>query len=225
MPSVEALELEVEFWHRDLSGRDLTLRCDPDGAAHALTLEVPADLVVLGETRVAPAALAFGARSRELLEELRWPGLALRDVSPYLSVETTLVRDGLRTTRRCLVKCRLVADPADRHSRLLSEFLRDKFDVLRLLVLLLGEPSLAEEFAAVAGPDEDAGQSRRAFAGNDLPLFELLVKALSRNPEALERIARLREELRVSPDLEDLLPDGFEDLWIPVRNVWLESTR
>ena len=47
-----------------------------------------------------------------------------------------------------------------------------------------------------------------------MPLFETLLKALDLNPEKLDQVARLVEDLRGVQG--GLLPDGFDEVWQPV---------
>jgi hypothetical protein len=60
--------------------------------------------------------------------------------------------------------------------------------------------------------------SRSGFMSNfsEMPLFEALVRALERSPGKLDQVKRLIDDLRQSPDGDQLLPKDFDVIWQPV---------
>jgi hypothetical protein len=96
--------------------------------------------------------------------------------------------------------------------------------VLRYLVFLLGDPSYDALFAQLAGVDVDRSRDdgRPAATTTNVALFEPLVRATGRDEDALARVASLVEELRALPKGEELVPDGFDDLWDVVWQVHQE---
>jgi hypothetical protein len=54
---------------------------------------------------------------------------------------------------------------------------------------------------------------RMASRGQERPLLEALLRALSRSPEKIDRIAELVDGLRHTPRGRGILPDGFGTLW------------
>ncbi|MBB5153703.1 phospholipase D family protein [Saccharopolyspora phatthalungensis] len=222
-PVVEALEYEIDEWLRTVATEPLDLFIEGDVEPFNVLLRLP-DVPALGTTRVAPAPLRFVTHSRDWERELTWQRLTLRDLSPYIAVEVQVQRDRVTATGRRLLVARLHGDVADRGARLLSQFLRSKDDVLRLLLLLLGDEAAAELFAAELAGGE-AGKRWKRAATADTPLFERFVRALANDHAALERVHNLRNEMESDPYLVDLLPEGFDELWQPVRQVWQEQAR
>ncbi|WP_143185725.1 phospholipase D family protein [Saccharopolyspora kobensis] len=222
-PAAEVLEEEVEDWLRALAVAPLDLHVEPDGEEFYLRLHLPA-VAQLGTVRIAPAPLPFEVHAKSWAGELAWHRLTLQDISPYLAVEVVLERNGLKVTRRRLLVADLHGDVPDRQRKLLANFLRSKKDVLRLLVLLLGDEAAAELFAAEL-TDRDSGALRNRAGEERTPLFERLVRALARDHAALRRVDRLLADMASDPGLLDLLPDGFGELWQPVRQVWREQDR
>ena len=219
-PASEQLDLEIEQWQRELESH-LTLTVSPSPSGWELALQLP-DIPVLGTSRVAPAALTFDVHAKPWATKTRWHDVLLTSISPFVAVETRLERDGAFASRRCLIAARLIGDPADRKAKLLADFLSSKADLLRLLILLLGDEAAAGAFASSGLESSLRGSSAGATSGDEFPLFELLVRALSRDPSSLEQIARLRQEIEEAPDLISLLPDGFDALWAPIQLVWKE---
>ena len=50
-----------------------------------------------------------------------------------------------------------------------------------------------------------------------LPLFEEMVRAFSREPEKIDRISEIIEDLEKTGNLENVLPPGFEEIWEAFR--------
>ena len=46
-----------------------------------------------------------------------------------------------------------------------------------------------------------------------LPLFEEMVRAFSRAPEKIDRIERLINNIKGIEKYEEILPEGFDDIW------------
>ncbi len=102
--------------------------------------------------------------------------------------------------------------------------LRSKLDVLRYLVLLLGDPSYDALFAQLTGIDRERSgdDTKPGTAASAVALFEPLVRATRRDEDALARIASLMDELRELPNGDELVPDGFDQLWAVVWQVHQE---
>ena len=50
-------------------------------------------------------------------------------------------------------------------------------------------------------------------------LFEPLVRAVAHGDEALDRVAQLVDRLAEMPDGDDLVPEGFAELWTVVEEA------
>ena len=59
-------------------------------------------------------------------------------------------------------------------------------------------------------------------AASAVALFEPLVRATGRDGDALARIASLMDQLREMPNGDELMPDGFDQLWTVVWQVHRE---
>jgi hypothetical protein len=100
--------------------------------------------------------------------------------------------------------------PAERDKRILHDIIADKGRFLRYLLMLLAGEDAGNAFLCTFRSD---GQSEGNSFSLDLPLLEELVKAYSRHPEKLDRIASLIADLKESGQDRDLLPEGFESIW------------
>ena len=214
----------LERFHQQLAVLEPVLHVgsvDDDRVTVMLTLTIPTEAP--GATRVWLASLPADTQAQALGSPLRWT-IAPMNVTPFIAIETTLGTGEARVTRRCVLKAKLTGAIDGRRNDAVFSILRSKEDVLRYLVFLLGDPSYDALFAQLAGVDGEkfAGSDRPMLTSADVALFEPLVRATGRDEDALARVASLVEDLRSLPNGEELVPDGFEELWDVVWHVHQE---
>ena len=148
--------------------------------------------------------------------------VTLDGLSAFFAVRATARRGTARATTTFLVKAQLVGAPDDRHSRLLASMLRDRDRLLRYLLMLLHD-----ETGGLEGEGRGQGKGwigRWLGAGwDELPLLEVLLRALDRHPDRLDHIDRLLLDL--GEERTDLLPEDFDAVWEPIWHHRLEAQR
>ena len=194
---------------------------DDDRVDASLTWTIPEDSP--GETTVWLSSLPRDVHARPLADTMDWT-IAHTNVTPFVAIETVAGDGDARMTRRCVLKAALTGAVDGRRHDAVFSILRSKEDVLRYLVFLLGDPSYDALFAQFADvdPSRRPDDPPRSGPATDVALFEPLVRATGRDVEALARVASLVEELRDLPNGEDLVPDGFDELWDVVWQVHQE---
>jgi hypothetical protein len=222
-PSIET-SYELERFHQQLAASEPTLHVahvDDDRVTVTLSLDIPAN--VPGASRIWPASLLADTQGQPIARTLSWT-IAPINVTPFIAVETTLGEGAARVTRSCVIKASLTGATDGRRQDAVFSILRSKEDVLRYLVFLLGDPSYDALFAQLAGVDGERfnGSDRPVLTSADVALFEPLVRATGRDQDALARVASLIEDLRALPNGDELVPDGFEELWDVVWQVHQE---
>ena len=75
------------------------------------------------------------------------------------------------------------------------------------------------------GSERTSDPDKPARSSSDVALFEPLVRATGRDQDALARVASLVDELRELPNGDELVPDGFENLWDVIWQVHQERRR
>ncbi len=139
--------------------------------------------------------------------------VSLEGITSFFAVDIAVGGSSDFSTR-FLVNASLDGVPEDRYARLLASMLRDTDRLLRYLLLLLAdEANLAAgalDGAAAPWMDRWGGSS-----WTEIPLLELLVRAVDRFPDRLDHIERLLTDL--GDDREAILPEGFGELWAPIR--------
>ena len=214
----------IERFHQQLAVNAPNLHVtavDDDTVEARLRLTVPRDPP--GRTTIWLASLPKGAHGQELGESLTWR-IAPSNVTPFIAVETTVGDGAAAATRRCVIKAALTGAVDGRRQDAVFSVLRSKQDVLRYLVFLLGDPSYDALFAQLAGIDRERSgdDTKPGSAASAIALFEPLVRATGRDEDALARIASLMDELRGLPNGDELMPDGFDQLWAVVWQVHRE---
>jgi hypothetical protein len=178
--------------------------------------EVPddAEIRVWPVTLSSQAALPVRAGGDETIATFE--GLSFEALTGFFAFEVSLREGRRRASRSFTVTVELLGAPEDRKERLLRSFLKNRRQVLRLLLLLLMDEG-ADVSLFVQAARDDGKDSKGFFGGWDEPtLLEALLRSLSRDPERIEQAARLIRDLGKTPEGRDLLPEGLDEIWGPV---------
>ena len=112
--------------------------------------------------------------------------------------------------RSTVVCSRLEGAPSERFNEIFARQIDTPEKFLRLLALLIGFASRGGEDIAVAS---DGSGSWAAGGGQGV--LELLARALSENPESIDHLETIVEQLRRSANGRAVLPEGWDDVWVP----------
>ena len=108
--------------------------------------------------------------------------------------------------------------PEEREQEILHSLIASREQFIRYLLFLLAEEQdvyhLSSAFAG--GSKEDA---EGHLPGIGLPLLEELLRAYSRQPEKIARIAGLVSELEQTAEGRALLPEDFPKVWAVIRKA------
>ncbi len=123
-----------------------------------------------------------------------------------------------KLTRQFVLNVPLQNAPENRQEQILRDMLSDSDRVLRFLLLLLLDTGV-RDFSKVF--EEGDGEGTFAFLSSMLgsTLFESLIRALERDPERLDQVAQVIDDLKQTSDGSDLLPDSLQDIWEPIWSV------
>ena len=150
---------------------------------------------------------------------LRWPTVDLGTVvadfgtvsfdrlTSFFVIEMELVEENARVSAAFVINAELVGAPSDRRERTLVTLLENGRDLIRFLLLLLGEigaDDLAEAIDVWTGDKAPQGDAWLLAQWN--ALFEPMVRALAVEPARLDEIARLMHELEATEAGVQLLP-------------------
>jgi len=153
--------------------------------------------------------------------ETRFPGLSTVGLSRFIAFDLSSREGSTKRHRRFVLKLNLAGEPEDRAARLLHHVLSDRVRFLRYLLMLLAESdTISDAMAATIRVGVDGRTSHGGDGRPAMPLLEELVRACARHPDRITRVKRLVDELRSTPEGQQVLPDGFDDVWKPIEELW-----
>lgn len=142
--------------------------------------------------------------------------LSIDALTAFFAFELECSVQGKTLTERFVTKLILVGEPEGRLQKLLRSLLKNKTQVLRLLLLLLSDQSTSiADFLDMHRHLSLPGTTSNN-ASPEIPLLESLMKTLANNPSKLDRISRLVNDLRKTGEGDAILPDGFMQIWEPI---------
>ena len=146
---------------------------------------------------------------------LIWEDVSTEGITSFFAFEVT--RRVSKRSRSCrfVLNVTLEGAPANRNEVLLRSMLRDRGQLIRFLLLLLGDTGddpAAWRQALDSGLAASAGlQVMEAQA-----LLEPLLRALERDPSRLDHVDRLLRDLGVGSTEDGAVPDGLSEIFGPI---------
>lgn len=153
-----------------------------------------------------------------------WPKVPIQSITSLFTVRVTTEAEGKPVSRTFVTKVRL-ADPLpeNRDRLIIRQLIDSSNNLLSYLAFLLAgsnDPSVAisllDRLNEAPEPNQVSG-GRSGMAPTGLPLMEKLVQAVDRDPESIESIALIVNQLGEDEEGRKTLTDsGFENVWRPV---------
>jgi len=179
----------------------------------------PADVTGISVT-VRPLTLGDGAATAIALEPSGFTTshrVSYEAITPFFAVRLRPVDEALALDTTFLVNADLIGAPADRAENVMVGLLKDRADLIRFLLLLLG--SVDDALAGLTSEDGATWQGGGSWAGagQSDALLEPLVRAYSRDRGRLRDIQHVMEELATTETGRGILPDGWDAIWAPIQ--------
>jgi hypothetical protein len=229
-PAVEELERLLEVRAR-ISGARLKVRVTPasDGGFDLVLASSGEVNLQLGRgvavtcwpcTLSSGAAVAVRTSTDQVLA--RFPSISLAAVTAFVAFRVSGQAGGEKLQIEFVLNLPLDGAPDGRKEQVLRSIVQDRSRMLKFLWLLLAD-ELADLPRELVGGGSAAGQGAEvgtipAIGG----LFEMLLRTLDRAPERLDYLNGLMADIRKDATQPDLLPAGFDDIWLP---IWRERER
>lgn len=119
-----------------------------------------------------------------------------------------------------VVNVPMEGEPPDRRERLLLALLKDANHVLKYLLMLLADDGWDARKALDLLDGEPGGtHGPHQQSESGLPLLEPMLRALVKDPSKLDSVARIIADLSKTPEGRARIPAGFDEIWLPIRQV------
>jgi hypothetical protein len=156
--------------------------------------------------------------SAGLIIHAEFKQLLVREISAFFAFDLTVRSGGKSLTEGFVLKLPLEGAPEDRYERILRDMLKDKSQVLRLMLLILSleRGSDPADILAEGSGFAEAWKWRTGEPPGIVPLFECMVRAVARDPQRIDELNSLIQDLKGHLETRDLLPDGLDEIWGPI---------
>jgi hypothetical protein len=133
------------------------------------------------------------------------------DLSQFVSFT---ISDGEETLRHFLLKYEISGLPPTRLDRIVKDIVSNTDQFFAYLRFLLTDEFSKSDFDRSPDRKKRTGSDDDAFFSSELPLFESMVVAASRDPEKMRAVDGVIQRLK-TPDSQDspLIPVAFLDFW------------
>jgi hypothetical protein len=223
-PELERLEALVDSARHVLATAPMQLLVIPEsGERWTLVLEsegnteLPEEVSVVAWPATAKEAVASRPVDLEAVPAAAFDPVALESVTPFTAFLLRVSGSGRSAEARFTLRLPLVGAPSGRRDAILRSILATRSGLLRFLLLLLGQASggmAAERSARVLA--ELADSEGPGSAVMDVPVLEVLIQALDRDPGALDHVRRLIADLERTREGRELLGDDLPAIWRPI---------
>lgn len=200
----------------------------PDGDGHVLNVASSRDVTLPPGVTVSCWPVTLGAGHSKSLS----PGsishsfsVAFESITSFIAFRVTQKAESGDFEETFVLNVPLTGAPSDRRDRLLRAVIQDRDRFVRYLLLLLADEGfeLAEQMSIADRTSRNGADTNR---GDEMGgLLESFLRTLEREPERLDHIARLVDDLRAQPDAVRLLPDRFDEVWTPIWSARQRARR
>ena len=141
---------------------------------------------------------------------IRFSNLSVEKITSFLAFKLEL----RKLSKSFVLNLPIRGIPENREEKILQSIISNRDNFLRYLWLLLYEgeytffdTNLEAKLKGIFDP------SRSWSIGEEMPLFEELVRTYSRSPDKIKRIAKLIDDLSKTEESDKILPQEFKQLW------------
>lgn len=163
--------------------------------------------------------------SPENVTNISWQRIAVESLTRFVAFELRITEKGISESIRFALNVPLDGAPADREHRVMRSMLANKSDVLRLLLMILSEGDASSAIGFLMQQQSASSSGSTGSSIDSVPLLESLVRALGRNPQALDRLDRLVADLNSTDEGRELLPERFNEIWEPIMSARKELAK
>lgn len=176
----------------------------------------PEDIEIEGKCW--PISLKMGLAQKlsipKLEPHLLFHDLTVDKITSLTGFEFIARHKSIKQSVRFVLNLPIQGIPHRRYEKIVQTIVSNRENFLRYLLLLLREGEFTDFYQELGKRSGESFKGEKTFFSfKDIPLFEELVRAYSRDPEKIMRISKLVEDVKKMEGGEKILPDGFIELW------------
>jgi hypothetical protein len=158
-------------------------------------------------------------------DPVRFSQLDMLSLTSFVAFELEARHAGTSRSASFVLNVRAHGMPEGRESAVLRDLMKDEASFVRYVMLLLADDMgafAADARAWLARDSCGAGEVHGADLER-IPLLERMARVYSRDPERLEQIDALMNDLRLRADSAGVIPEEFLRLWDALREAEVEE--
>jgi hypothetical protein len=142
--------------------------------------------------------------------------ISFEALTSFIVFEATIKKKLKSVRKQFVLNLPTSGMPEDRRARVMRSLLKDKDNVLRLIMMILdsGDPTITRGQALSIRSLFTQNGQRSLFS--ERTLFESLLRVLSKDPARIDQVQQIVDELRKNPEGTSLLPERFDEIWNPI---------
>lgn len=218
----EELANAVRDWLLTLEMGFTVDKREEDAFDLALHVADPSEEMPAGEIAVTCWPVSLGSDRGRVLTLASAPLIFLKisrlALTSFIAFRVVACVEGAKHILRFVLNLPIEGLPEDREEHIFSAILSDQAQFLRYLRILLADRGDASVYWIDSLSDESPSGWRIGLAAG-VPLLKGLVRALSRSPEKIDRIAEIVAGLRKTEKGREVLPEDFQVLWDAVMKA------
>jgi len=133
-----------------------------------------------------------------------------------LKVDSNEVQDLEETGISFVFNLPVAGMPTERDKKILREIISSPEKFIQYISILLSDEN--DFLGEISDRKSSQKENYKTQETVDFPLLEKLVKAYSRNPDKIENVRKLIDDLTDTEEGQDILPEGFEKIWPALCN-------
>jgi len=144
--------------------------------------------------------------------------ISKEEISAFFAFDLTVNSNDMSLREGFVLKLPLVGAPADRIEHIIRGLLENESQVLKLMMicLILDREPGPGGYPPVPPKEVNVGNGHLKSHHAIVPLFESMVRALSRDPQRIDDLNNLIQNLKNNDDILKLLPKGLDEIWGPI---------
>ena len=218
------LERKLDNIRRQVSNLNLRIVVVPSKIKnfHDLNLYIPGKLKYLTNFEVDgkcwPISLKDGLAQKlsflKLSSCMVFHEIPTEKITSFMAFELSGKYKYVKQSIRFVLNLPIQGIPKYRNEKILQTIVSNRENFLRYLLMLLSEGEFAYFVQDLENRlERGRGDRQKWISFEDMPLFEELVRAFSRDPEKIQRISMLVEDVSKMEGGKKILPAGFKELW------------